>query len=174
MSDDEAGGKVVDLVTGQSVTFTPDRARGNRPGGIHPESPAARRAAAKLREMKTLDMRAAGHSFASIAAELGYSDKSAAKKAYDRALASEWDARSETRTKLRTEQNLRLNALLRAVWPSAMLGDDKMVDQARKLLERQAKLNGLDEPIRVHVEDEMDSMIDQAIQDLLEQGGEGS
>lgn len=45
----------------------------------------------------------------------------------------------------------RLDALLKGVWPNAVLGDTKAVDAAIKIMNRRAELLGLDAPAKVDV-----------------------
>lgn len=52
---------------------------------------------------------------------------------------------------LRALQDERLNRLLSAVWSGALKGDEKAVANALKIMERQAKLRGLDSPVRTEL-----------------------
>lgn len=52
----------------------------------------------------------------------------------------------------RTMQLARLDELLTAMWATAMKGSHHAMDQVLKILDRQAKLQGLDAPIRVDIE----------------------
>jgi hypothetical protein len=42
-------------------------------------------------------------------------------------------------------ETLRLNALMAAVWPSAMMGDPKSVDSAVRIIAARAKISGLEQ-----------------------------
>ncbi len=55
-------------------------------------------------------------------------------------------------TEMRKLENERLDALLLAVWPAAKRGDVASVNAALRIMDRRAKLNGLDRPTVLHVE----------------------
>lgn len=134
-------------------------------GGL-PAVRAQARDRARRREAQAVELRIAGHTFAQIAATVGYSNAGAAYKAVQRALAVEADAQSQGRKTLREEQNAKLNRLLAATWSAAMKGDVKAIGQARQLLERQARLLGLDEPTNVRMSVDLDPEIEALLQDL--------
>lgn len=100
-----------------------------------------------------------------------YSNRGTAMRAVDRALARDYDAGEAARTTLRSTQLATIEQLLRKAVQDA-LGKGAPQDRARamlasvRLLERQAKLAGLDAPTRVTVTDELDEQIRQALEDL--------
>lgn len=98
--------------------------------------------------------------------DLGYSSRQAAAKDLIRALESHRDDEAAEASVYRQQENERLDALLAAVWPQAteerpvygkdgeFLGnavDMRAVDTALKLMDRRAKLNGLDMPVKTEV-----------------------
>jgi hypothetical protein len=123
-------------------------------------SPEARRDAAIIKSQRTLDLRMAGATFASIATALGYSDRGAARKAYLRALDAEVNLKADERDAWRREQAARCDRLIRALWPQAMNGDTKAHGAITRHLERQARLLGLDAPTRVQVDDGLTAEIE--------------
>jgi hypothetical protein len=52
---------------------------------------------------------------------------------------------SAERKDLLALETLRLNALMAAVWPSAMMGDPKSVEAAVRIVATRAKINGLEQ-----------------------------
>lgn len=122
---------------------------------------------ARRRAAQAIELRIAGYTYAAIADSVGYAHASAAQKAVVRALAAEEEAQKGDRQRLRDMHNLRIERLIRAAWTPALKGDVKAVTAIRGLLERQAKLNGLDAPINVKITDG----IDEEIEALLSQMG---
>lgn len=125
------------------------------------------------RDAQAAELRAAGHTYAQIAEQLGYSDKSAAHKAVEKILRETVSEPAEAVRKLELE---RLDTLWRAVMAvlkrkhltvshgkvihheDEPLEDDapvlQAVDRALRIQERRAKLQGLDSPARVSVDAE--------------------
>lgn len=60
---------------------------------------------------------------------------------------------NEGAEQLRTIQDGRIERLIAAVFRKALDGDPKAVDQMLKLLDRQARLHGLDSPVRTELVD---------------------
>ena len=94
---------------------------------------------------------------------LGYTSRGAASKDFYRALEQRRDEQAAEVSVYRQEENERLDALLEAVWerattPSPVFTkegdhvadeiDMKAVDTVLKLMDRRAKLNGLDAPVK--------------------------
>lgn len=102
-----------------------------------------------------------------IAKTLGYSSAYRARMAVERALASAANS-PDDRDKVRKLIDKRLNRLLAAHMPKALDPKDpqQMAHSARALaiIDRQAKLHGVDAPTQVQV-----SVSDQHIQEYLEQ-----
>ena len=114
-----------------------------------PESPRSRRQILAIeREQRAVELRIAGKSFAEIASDLGVT-KQAVSKSLDRAIAHSFD--SEERQKLRSVQLLRLERLHAAVWPKALEGESDAISSVLKVMERLAKLCGLDQPTATRI-----------------------
>lgn len=97
------------------------------------------------RQLKALELRKAGASYRAIAAQLGYS-LTGAYKAVDKALTA---TLSEAAEPLRTLELERLDAMQVALWPQARQGNQGAVDRILRIMERRAKLLGLDAPTQV-------------------------
>jgi hypothetical protein len=95
---------------------------------------------------KAIQLRIAGKSYDEIARILNYNSPQAVSKAVLKALR---DIPKEKAEELRTVENQRLDALQDGVWPRATFGDVEAVMAMLKLMERRAKLNGLDMPTKV-------------------------
>lgn len=111
----------------------------------------AKQAETAGRRADLIRLRRAGRSFDSIAAELGYASRQAASKDFIRALEQRRDEQAAEVSVYRQEMNERLDALLEAAWADATMGDPKAIETVLKVLDRQAKLNGLDTPVRTEV-----------------------
>ena len=98
--------------------------------------------------------------------DLGYASSGAARKDLVRALKANLDDEAAEASVYRQQENERLDALLAAVWPQAtekrpvfdkegmVVGDAvdvRAVDTVIRLIDRRAKLNGLDAPATVEV-----------------------
>ncbi|MFJ8677232.1 hypothetical protein [Streptomyces sp. NPDC093589] len=97
---------------------------------------------------------------------LGYTSRGAASKDLVRALEERRDEQAAEISVYRQEENERLDALLQAAWPRATQAhpvfdregnvvseeiDLKAVDTILKLMDRRAKLLGLDAPVRTEL-----------------------
>lgn len=97
---------------------------------------------------------------------LGYSSASAARRDMNRALTKNRDEEALEVATYRQQENERLDELLEAVWPRATQPspvfdkegnvvaeaiDVRAVDTALRLMDRRAKLNGLDMPVRTEI-----------------------
>lgn len=100
------------------------------------------------RQRAALALRGAGVSYAAIAARLGFANASGAWKAVQRALKT---TLQEPADDLRQLELQRLDAMHAAIWPHAMRGHLKSVDTILRLMERRARLLGLDAPKQHHV-----------------------
>jgi len=96
---------------------------------------------ASLRQTEALRLRQSGSTFAKIAAALGYSDPSGARNAV---LAALRDNVTEANAEMWSLELARLDALQEALWAKALGGDVSTVDRVLKLMERRAKMLGLD------------------------------
>ena len=101
-------------------------------------------------------MRMAGATFTQIADRLGYSDPATCRRAIQRALDRDLDRSSDLREEYRRLQLARTERLLRRWWLPAVSVDpdvdsDRATSHVVKLLERQARLLGLDAPQQISV-----------------------
>jgi hypothetical protein len=98
--------------------------------------------------------------------ELGYSSPSAARKDLQRALEAHRAEEAAEASLYRQQENERLDELLEAIWPRATTPspvfdkegevidnvlDVRAVDTVLRLMDRRAKLNGLDMPTKAEV-----------------------
>lgn len=93
------------------------------------------------RRMKALDMRKLGLDYHQIAERLGYSSVEAARGAVNVALRS---VEVEGVEDFRRVHMGRLEALIGKVWPKMLEGDAEAIRTGLAIMERQAKLMGLD------------------------------
>lgn len=96
-------------------------------------------------QLKALELRKAGVSYQRIAETLGYKDSSGAWRAVKAALKK---TLQEPADELRTLEIERLDAMLSAIWASVKQGQYGAQDRALKIMERRAKLLGLDAPVK--------------------------
>jgi hypothetical protein len=99
---------------------------------------------------RAVELRAAGTPYAEIADELGVEVSTAAHYVAEglaRYLGEEVRC-ADTARRLHVE---RLRALLAAQWPKAMRGDATAATACLKIMEREAKLLGLDAPLKVDI-----------------------
>jgi hypothetical protein len=106
-----------------------------------------------------------------------YTNRSAARKAVMRALAEEHPDTAAERVAMRQEMTAQLDLAIRAairlastIVESGQRIPDGMMEAQRnlvRLLERKAKLWGLDAPNRVVITNELDEQIEQAVEQLV-------
>lgn len=137
-------------------------------GGRQPESKSSpRRLEAEAKRAKAVELRRSGASYSRIAAELGYASESGARKAVNEALERLIAETNETTEEVRRIELERIDSMLEAIWPAATskthletiaataieaLGPDtRQVSAAIKLMERRARLLGLDAPVKNEV-----------------------
>jgi hypothetical protein len=126
----------------------------------------AKAAETAARRAKLIRMRREGHDFDHIAEVLDYASRGAATKDLLRALKQNSDEEAAEVAVYRQQENERLDALLRATWsratePSPVLDkegnvvahelDMRAVDTVLRLMDRRAKLNGLDMPTKAEL-----------------------
>lgn len=95
------------------------------------------------KERRALELRKGGATYNRIAQALGYSDEGGAAKAVKRALA---DTLQEPAAEIRRLEAERLDAMQSALWPAALSGKWPAVDRCLAIMERRARLLGLDTP----------------------------
>jgi hypothetical protein len=102
-------------------------------------------------EADCLRLRLAGYSHRDIAAQLGVAPSSAYKRVRH-ALDELNKTNLESAEQLRALELLRLDELLSSLWDTAIAGDLRAVDRVLKVMERRAKLLGLDAPVKVETD----------------------
>jgi ribosomal protein L15E len=101
-------------------------------------------------QVKALELRRMGKGYVEIGAALGIS-KSQAHRYVTEGMG---DARAQVAAgidEIRTEEISRLDAMLSGLWPKARRGEVAAVDRVLRIMERRARLLGLDAPMRVGV-----------------------
>jgi AraC-like DNA-binding protein len=111
-----------------------------------PEEKAAEREA---KEAKVLELRRAGFTFQRIAEEVGYATPSGAQRALERIMTRNVPQAPE---EFRWQELDRLDRMQVALWPRAMKGDDRAIGTIVRLMERRARLVGIDAPQRIQAE----------------------
>lgn len=120
-----------------------------------------------VRRTKLLELRRKGVAFDDPRIEeLGYSSPSSARKDLSRVLQEHRDDEKAEASVYRQQENERLDALLEAAWPQATTPtpvldkdgevvanviDMRAVDTVIRLIDRRAKLNGLDMPVKTEL-----------------------
>jgi hypothetical protein len=102
----------------------------------------------RRRDARVYELRIQGNTFEQIASEVGYSGPSGAWQAHQR-IKSEWIF--ESIEKARQLELMRLDELQVAVWDRAISGDLPAAHCVLKIMDRRAKLLGLDKPEKVEV-----------------------
>ena len=101
------------------------------------------------RQKQALALRLAGAPYARIAEQLGYRGTGGAHAAVKAALRK---TLQEPADEIRTIEEERLNALLLSMWRQAQQGNQGAVDRCLKIMERRARLLGLDAPTKTDME----------------------
>jgi hypothetical protein len=118
------------------------------------------------KEIKVLELRRAGLTWQRIADEVGYADHTGAYSAYKRAIRRTMQQPAD---ELREQELDRLDRLQLALWPKAMKGDNASINTIVRLMERRARLLGLDTAIKIQQDITTwtgDESIDRAVRDL--------
>lgn len=100
---------------------------------------------------KALDMRMQGLTYAQIGEALGMSDAGAfqaVKRGLER-LKKECDEKAE---EVRDIEGQRLDRMLASVWSQVLAGNHGAVDRALRIMDRRAKLYGLDAPQKSQID----------------------
>lgn len=107
-----------------------------------PESPTSEKGlSTAVKQKRALELRAKGMGFDAIASELGYRGPSGA---YQAVIAGLKKTLQEPADELRKLEGERLDKLLNGLWAKAEDGHLWAVDRALNIMERRAKLYGLD------------------------------
>ena len=102
-------------------------------------------------EEEALKLRMAGLSYSQIAQHLGVS-KSTAHKAVIRALDRLNQRIAEEAEQVRRLELERLDVMFRSLWPQVLKGNQGAIDRALRIMERRARLLGLDAAQKVNVQ----------------------
>lgn len=119
------------------------------------------------REAEVLRFRRAGLTFDMIAKRLGYSHASGAHKAYVNACKRIVYAEVE---EVRKEEQDRLDIAQAAIWQQVIQGDIPSIVALLRIMDRRARLLGLDMPARIQQEVTVwngNGDLDREIQDLI-------
>ena len=115
-----------------------------------PQQTAEEKAAElEAKELKVLELRRAGFTFQRIAEEVGYATPSGAQRALERIMTRNVPQAPE---EFRWQELDRLDRMQVALWPRAMKGDDRAIGTIVRLMERRARLVGIDAPQRIQAE----------------------
>lgn len=101
------------------------------------------------RERKVLEMRLSGITFEVIAKNVGFASAGACYHAYKRALIR---TLQEPADAVREAEIARLDRLMQGVWVSALRGEVRSVEAVLRIMDRRAKLLGLDAPTKAQME----------------------
>ena len=108
----------------------------------------AQRIAAKEKRARTLELRKAGITYQEISDALGIPLSSVGR--YVQQGIAEWQKQTEQDAgEIVALEIARIDRMLRGLWNRAKAGDDAAVDRVIKLMDRRAKLLGLDKPAKV-------------------------
>lgn len=108
----------------------------------------AARIQAEERRRVAVELRKAGASFEEIARSLGIK-KQSAHALVVKALEEIRARTTEQVEHLRVLETARLDTLLKGLWPSASKGNPQAVEKAIKIMERRARMLGIDAPTKV-------------------------
>lgn len=101
------------------------------------------------RERQVVELRRTGATWEGIAQAVGYSNAGGAYKAYQRAMARVFD---QPVKELRNAELDRLDRLQRAFWKGAVDGNVRSADFILRVIDKRAKLLGLDAPTKIQAE----------------------
>ena len=102
------------------------------------------------REMQVWQYRVAGATFDQIAKKLDYADESGARAAFKRYVNRTKD--EVLANEIRELHKQRLAVALLAIWPAVERGDLDAIKVMLKILERDAKMFGIDTPVKTELE----------------------
>ena len=102
------------------------------------------------KENQVLKYRKGGLTFDAIAVKLGYSNESSARAAFKRAIERTRD--DALAAEGRELHKARLETALMAIWDRVLKGDLRAIAMMLRILERDAKLYGLDMPTKSEIE----------------------
>jgi hypothetical protein len=154
----------------------------NQKRGRGESKTSVRRVKAVERQVMALEMRRDGKTYQQIADVLDYAGPSSAWRAVQAALQKVIEPAVHEYRRL---EDSRLDALLQAVWPAAMVGDLASVDRALRICESRRRLLGLDgrakidvttdgQPLETHTVDYMELSDEQLRTILSRRSGAGA
>ncbi|MEV6580267.1 hypothetical protein AB0M92_19115 [Streptomyces sp. NPDC051582] len=103
------------------------------------------------RRAKAIRMKIDGSTYTEIAEELGYSGRNSACVDIRRALERHVIEEGLAVEAWRELELARLDVLQKAIWPEAMKGNPRAIETALKILDRRAKMLGLDSAVKLEV-----------------------
>ena len=133
-----------------------------------------------VRQNRALELKMAGATHAEIMVALGFRSISGVHSALERALERDTSRVGSARDEFRKISVARTERLLRALWPQA-IGNERVnehglrvgkppdvavIDRVIKIMERQARLLGLDAPTQITITDETRSELTRMVGDL--------
>lgn len=120
----------------------------------------------KRRDARVFELRIQGNTFDQIAAEVGFNGPSGAWQSYQRVKS---ELIFESVEEARHLELMRLDEMQLSIWDRALAGDIPAASCVLKIMDRRAKLLGLDKPEKVEVNKwEFDtSNIDEEVQKLV-------
>ena len=117
-----------------------------RPG----ESKASiRRIELAERRARALELRKAGATYDQIAQQAGYSSRA---NAYRDVMKAIKDITAEPAADVKTLELARLDAMLMGTWRPAITGNQGAIDRVIRIMDRRAKLLGLDAPVKTELD----------------------
>lgn len=114
------------------------------------------RAASAARHLEALKLRQRGLTYGEIAERIGYANSSVAYKAVMLELKRQMREPAEQVRELEID---RLDRMLLALQPKIDAGDTRAIDTALRIMERRARLLGLDAPQSIDVTSKGDALI---------------
>lgn len=129
-----------------------------------------RQPADRTRALAAVDLRTTGASYRAIAEQLGYRDASGAYRAVARLLTRR---EAESVGELRAVESQRLDEMQAGLWPKAKAGDLGAVREVIRIMERRARLFGVDAPVSVTVAAVSEAEFQERARELLEVVGDG-
>lgn len=111
-------------------------------------STSPRRILAVTRQAQAVAMKAAGETYETIRLQLGYANRSGARKAVVTALNKQIAGPVD---ELRAVENQRLNAMYEGIKDKAEKGNIDAVHAGARLVEVSARLNGLNAPVTLNI-----------------------
>lgn len=112
------------------------------------DAASPRRIEAAEKRARALELRKAGATYDQIARQVGFSERGAAYRAVQTALL---EITQEPAQEVRQLELERLDAMLLGLWPAARKGKEGAVDRVLRIMERRAKLLGLDAPVKAEM-----------------------